>query len=61
MNNDFIVIHGFSSKERANSVLSLLKEYKDYKIKDQAYIISTEDYKIVQMKKKFEEWLLLNK
>ena len=61
MNNDFIVIHGFSSKERANSVLSLLKEYKDYKIKDQAYIISTEDYKIVQMKKKFEEWILLNK
>lgn len=60
MNNNFIVIHGFSSRERANSVLSLLKEYKDYKIKDQAYIISTEDYKIVQMKKKFEEWLLLN-
>lgn len=61
LNNNFIVIHGFSSKERANSVLSLLKEYKDYKIKDQAYIISTEDYKIVQMKKKFEDWLLLNK
>lgn len=58
---NFIVIHGFSSKESANSVLSVLKEYKNYKIKDQAYIISTEDYKIVQMKKKFEEWLLLNK
>ena len=57
----FIVIHGFSSKESANSVLSVLKEHKNYKIKDQAYIISTEDYKIVQMKKKFEEWLLLNK
>ncbi|MQP25091.1 gliding motility protein [Flavobacterium sp. LMO8] len=61
LTDNFIVIHGFSSKESANSVLSVLKEHKNYKIKDQAYIISTEDYKIVQMKKKFEEWLLLNK
>ena len=60
MDNNFIVIHGFSSRERATSVLSLLREYKDYKVKDQAYIISTENYKIVQMKKKFEEWILLN-
>ncbi len=60
MNTNFIVIHGFSSKEGANSVLSLLKEHKNYKIKDKAYIISTEDYKIIQMKKKFEEWILLN-
>lgn len=61
ISDNFIVIHGFSSKEQANAVLSLLKEYKEYKIKDQAYIISTEDYKIVQIKKKIEEWLILNK
>jgi len=60
ISDNFIVIHGFSSKESANAVLSVLREHKNYKIKDQAYIISTEDYKIVQMKKKFEEWLLLN-
>lgn len=59
LTDDFIVIHGFSSKTVANSVLSLLKEYKNYKIKDQAYIVSSEDYKIIQMKKKFEEWLKL--
>ncbi len=61
ISDNFIVIHGFSTKENANAVLSLLKEYKNYKIKDQAYIISTEDYKIVQIKKKIEEWLILNK
>ena len=61
ISDNFIVIHGFSSKEQANGVLSLLKEHKNYKIKDEAHTISTEDYKIVQMKKKFEEWLLLNK
>jgi len=61
MTDNFIVIHGFASKEAANSVLSLLKEHKNYKINDKVYAISTEDYKIVQMKKIFEEWILLNK
>ncbi len=58
--DDFIVIHGFSTKESARSILSLLKEYKNYKIKDVAYIVSSEDYKIIQMKKQFEEWLKLS-
>ena len=61
MTDNFIVVHGFGSKESANAVLSVLKEHKNYKIKDQAYLISTEDYKIIQMQKKFGEWLLLNK
>jgi hypothetical protein len=61
MTDNFIVIHGFASKEAASSVLSLLKEYKNYKINDKVYAISTEDYKIVQMKKIFEKWILLNK
>ena len=61
LTDDFIVIHGFNSKEYATGVLSILKEHKSYKVKDQAYVISTEDYKIVQIKKKMEAWLLLNK
>ncbi len=60
VSDDFIVIHGFSSKEAANAIWSLLKEHKNYKIKDAAYIMSSEDYKIIQMKKKFEEWLKLS-
>lgn len=58
---DFIVIHGFDNQENAKSVLSVLQEFKDYKIKDKAYIISSEDYKIIQFKKSFNEWLTLNK
>ena len=60
VSGDFIVIHGFRSKESANAIWSLLKEHKNYKIKDAAYIMSSEDYKIIQMKKKFEEWLKLS-
>jgi hypothetical protein len=56
-----IVIHGFESKESAKTVMSLLQEFKEYKIKEKAYIISTEDYKIIQIKKKFPEWIDLNK
>lgn len=57
---DFIVIHGLQSKDIARSVLTILSEHKNYKIKDQAFLISTEEYKIVQMKKKFDAWLLRN-
>ena len=55
------MIHGFDDKEAALSVLSVLQMHKSYKMTDKSFIISTEDYKIVQMKKKLEEWILLNK
>ncbi|WP_445713576.1 type IX secretion system periplasmic lipoprotein PorW/SprE [Flavobacterium sp.] len=61
LTNNFIVIHGFDDKDAAISVLSVLQLHKNYKITDKVYIISTEDYKIVQMKKKLEQWILLNK
>ncbi len=59
--DNFIVIHGFDNKDAAISVLSVLQLHKNYKLTDKVYIISTEDYKIVQMKKKLNEWVLLNK
>jgi hypothetical protein len=34
-----------------------LKEFKEYKIQDKAYVISSDNYKIVQIKKNFEEYL----
>ena len=54
-------VDGFDDKEAALSVLSVLQMHKSYKMTDKSFIISTEDYKIVQMKKKLEEWILLNK
>jgi len=61
LDKDFIVLHGFYSKESALSALTLLTEYKDYKIKDEVFCINAEDYKIVQVKKQFEQWKLMNK
>ena len=61
LSDNFIVIHGFDNKDAAISVLAVLQLHKNYKLTDKVYIISTEDYKIVQMKKKLEEWILMNK
>ncbi|NJM80147.1 MAG: gliding motility protein [Flavobacterium sp.] len=57
MDTNFIVIHGFITEEVAKATLSVLQEYKDYKIKDKSHIVSSEDYKIIQIKKKFLEWI----
>ncbi|MGX7667827.1 type IX secretion system periplasmic lipoprotein PorW/SprE [Flavobacterium pedocola] len=57
MNQGFMVIHGFSNKEGAQSTLSVLKEFKGYKIKEAAFVISNEDYKVVQIKKNLEQYM----
>lgn len=56
LNENFIVVHGFKSKEGATNASIVLKEIKEYKVEDLAYIISNENYKIVQMKKLFQEY-----
>lgn len=60
---NFLVIHGIRTKEDAIGIAQVLKEFKDYKIAEIAYPISTENYTIVQIKKNFdvyfsEAWLL---
>lgn len=57
MGNDFVILHGLQSKQTAKSVLSLLRDYKEYKINDEAYCLSSEDYTVIQIKKAFAEWL----
>ncbi|WP_338376090.1 gliding motility protein [uncultured Flavobacterium sp.] len=58
---NFIVLHGFQSKESAQSTLFLLKDYKDYKVNDEAYIISSDNYMIVQIKKNWDKFIALIK
>ena len=57
IDKNFIVIHGMKTEEYANGIASILKEFKEYKVQDKAYIISSDNYKIVQIKKNFEEYL----
>ncbi len=57
--SDFLVIHGFNSKLAAEDAVSVLKDYKKYKIAETPVIISSEDYKVVQIKKNFIEYLAI--
>jgi tetratricopeptide (TPR) repeat protein len=54
---NMIVLHGIINKATAESVYNYLKEHKNYKIKDTPFIISNEDYKVLQVKKNVEEYL----
>ncbi|WP_245945978.1 tetratricopeptide repeat protein [Flavobacterium magnum] len=57
MTENFIVIHGIGSQQKATDIATILKDYKDYNIPLQAIVISNENYKIVQIKKNLEEYL----
>jgi hypothetical protein len=58
IDKNFIVIHGIKSKENAIGIAQVLKEFKEYKIADTSYVISSENYKVVQIKKNFDEYVL---
>lgn len=57
MDSNFVVIHGISSEESAIGIASVLKDFKEYKIKEVPIIISSDNYGIVQIKKNLEEYL----
>lgn len=57
MDRNFIVLHGMKTEDHAKGIAAILKEFKEYKVPDQAYVISNENYKVVQVKKNFEEFV----
>ncbi|WP_306351304.1 gliding motility protein [Flavobacterium sp. '19STA2R22 D10 B1'] len=61
MDNNFIVIHGIRTEAEANDFVAVLKEYKAYKLNDPATVISNDNYKVVQIKKNFEDYVNIKK
>ncbi|WP_395065500.1 gliding motility protein [Flavobacterium sp.] len=57
IDKNFIVIHAIKSLENAKGIAQVLKEFKEYKIPDTAVIISSENYKVVQIKKNIDEYI----
>ena len=58
MNEDFIVIHNVKDENQAKDINSILKEFKDYKVVEVPIVISNYNYKIIQIKKNLDEYLL---
>ncbi|HEY6144577.1 MAG TPA: hypothetical protein VIV55_14290, partial [Flavobacterium sp.] len=57
----FIVIHGITSEAYAESIVTVMKENKAYKVIESAVVISNENYKVVQIKKNLEDYLVAQK
>ncbi|MFP9097417.1 tetratricopeptide repeat protein [Flavobacterium sp. RHBU_24] len=56
---NFLVIHGLINRLAAVDAATILKDYKDYKVAETPVIISSEDYKVLQMKKNFDQYLAI--
>jgi hypothetical protein len=57
IDKNFIVIHGIKTLENARGIAQVLKEFKEYKIADSSVVISSENYKVVQVKKNIDEYI----
>lgn len=57
IDKNFIVIHGIKTVENAKNIAQVLKEFKDYKIAEPAIVISSENYKVVQIKKNIDDYV----
>ncbi|TDO83852.1 tetratricopeptide repeat protein [Flavobacterium chryseum] len=54
---NFVVIHGVQSEAYANDVVGVLRDDKRFKISQPAIIISSDNYKVVQIKKNLEVYV----
>ena len=54
---NFITVQGIKSEAFAKNVAFILKDDKKYKVVEPAIVISSENYKVVQIKKNLEEYL----
>lgn len=56
LENQFVVVHGFSTKDRALGYAELLKNNKDYKVAYENFVILSSNYKTIQVHKNLEEY-----
>ncbi|MCW5514625.1 tetratricopeptide repeat protein [Muriicola sp. Z0-33] len=56
LEDQFVVVHGFKSRDFALGYVELLKINKDYKIDVENFVILSSNYKIVQVHKNLEEY-----
>lgn len=57
--DNFVVVHGISSKEFSQYLIEMLRDDKEYKIKTPATVISSENYTVVQVKKNLDQFMAL--
>ncbi len=56
LEDQFVIVHGFKSQSRALGYAELLEKNKDYRVKNQNFVILSSNYKIVQVHKNILEY-----
>lgn len=54
---NFITIHGINSEVYAKEIAQVMKENQKYKIEEPAIVVSSENYKVIQIKKNLDTYL----
>lgn len=54
--NQFVVVHGFKSRDFALGYAELLKNNKDYRIRNENFVILSSNYKIIQVHKNLMDY-----
>lgn len=58
LQTNFVVLHGLITNETAQAVIDYLKINKNFAIKNQATIVGNEDYKVIQFKKNWNNFII---
>jgi hypothetical protein len=56
LEDQFVVVHGFRSKDFALGFAELIKNNKDYRIDDENFVILSNNYKIIQVHKNIADY-----
>ncbi len=56
LEDQFVIVHGFKSKEFALGYIELLMTNKDYKVDNESFVILSSNYKVVQVHKNLQEY-----
>ena len=59
--DNFLVIHNIKSEAYANDIINFMKASKQYTITQPAIIISSDNYKVIQIKKNVDRYIELKK
>ncbi len=57
LEDQFVVVHGFKSKDFALGYAELLKNNKDYRVADKNFVILSNNYKVIQVHKNLQDYL----
>ena len=58
LEDQFVVVHGFKSKDYALGYAELIKNNKDYRVDNENFVILSSNYKIIQVHKNLQDYKL---